>query len=105
MPPSTRYSRLNSWLDRFVQRPLHPSVRVVTARFGFRFMILLMFAAFPFPHGWGFARMFTILTGFNAISCSIMALIHHDRPNSRAMTHWDEALAMAALFVIARLAT
>jgi hypothetical protein len=105
MPPSTRYSRLNSWLDRFVQRPLHPSVRVVTARFGFRLMILFLFAAFPFPQGSGFARMFTILTGFNVISCSVLALIHRDKPNTRAMTHWDEALAMVALFVVALLVT
>jgi hypothetical protein len=105
MPPSPRYSRLNSWLDRFVQRPLHPSVRLVTARFGFRLMILFIFAAYPFLDGWGFARMFIVLTGFNAISCSVMALIHRDQPNTRAMTHWDEALAMVALFVVARLVT
>jgi hypothetical protein len=100
-PPTRR--RQDTWLDRFVRRPLHPSVRNVTARFGFRLMILLLFAAMPFPHGWGFARMFTILAGFNAISCSVMALIHRDRLNTRALTHWDEALAMVVLFVIARL--
>ena len=85
---------------QYANRPLDPSVEHVTRRFGVRLTVLLLFAAIPFPHGWGFPTMFIILTGVNALTCSLMALIRRERPDTRALTHWDEAIAMLSLYFI-----
>ena len=88
-----------------IQLPLHPSVAIVSKRLGTRLAILLIFAALPIPHGIGFAKMFVMLTGVNAITSTATALVRRERPDTRAMTHWDEAIIMTALFIIARLVT
>ena len=41
--------------------------------------------------------MFIVLTGTNALTCSLMALTRRERPDTRALTHWDEAFAMLFL--------
>ena len=87
------------------QMPLHPSVAIVSKRLATRLAILLIFAALPIPHGIGFAKMFVMLTGINAITSTAIALLRRERPDTRAMTHWDEAIVMTALFTIARLLT
>jgi len=87
------------------QMPLHPSVAIVSKRLATRLAILLIFAALPIPHGMGFAKMFVMLTGMNAITSTAIALLRRERPDTRAMTHWDEAIVMTALFTIARLLT
>lgn len=79
--------------------PLHPTVRQVCTRFAVRLLILTLFAALPFAHGWGFARMFITLTGINTLSLVFLATFRRERPDTSAMTHWDEAIAMAALCV------
>jgi hypothetical protein len=86
--------------QRLEKRPLDPSVFLVPKRFALRLAILLLFAAMPFMHGWSFAQLFIVLSGVNAMSCSLLALLHRERPLTSALTHWDEALAMAALCVI-----
>jgi hypothetical protein len=88
-----------------IQLPLHPSVAIVSKRLGTRLAVLLIFAALPIPHGIGFAKMFVMLTGINVITSTAMALLRRERPDTRAMTHWDEAIVMTALFTIARLLT
>ena len=82
---------------RYANHPLDPSVGYVTRRFGVRLIIVLLFAAIPIPHGWGFSTMFIVLTGTNALTCSLMALTRRERPDTRALTHWDEAFAMLFL--------
>ena len=88
-----------------IQLPLHPSVPIVSKRLATRLAILLMFAALPIPHGIGFAKMFMLLTGVNAVTSVAMATFRHERFDTRALTHWDEALVMAILFIAARLLT
>jgi hypothetical protein len=63
----------------------------------------MIFAALPLPHSWGFARMFAVLTGFNALTCFVTALLLRERPNTHALDHYDEGLWMAMLCVISRL--
>jgi hypothetical protein len=49
--------------------------------------------------------MFMLLTSVNVATSVAMATFRHERFDTRALTHWDEALVMAILFIIARLAT
>ena len=43
--------------------------------------------------------MFVVLTGFNALTCFITALLLREKPNSQALSHYDEGLWMAMLCV------
>ena len=86
-----------------MQLPLHPSVSIVSKRLAMRLAVLVMFAALPIPHGIGFVRMFTLLTGVSAATSVLMAAFRHEPFDTRALTHWDEALVMAVLFIAARL--
>jgi hypothetical protein len=88
------------FLQRLEKQPLDPSVFLVPKRFALRLAILLLFAAMPFVQGWGFARRFIVLSGVNAMSCCLLALLHREPPLTCALTHWDEALAMVALCAI-----
>jgi hypothetical protein len=45
------------------------------------------------------------LTGFNTLSLVFVATLRREHPNTGAMTHWDEAIAMAALCLIGMMAT
>ena len=94
-----------SWQNTrvWLKRPLDPSVPVVAKRFGVRLLILSFFAALPLSHGWGFATMFVALTGINALTCFFAALLLREKLNTGALNHYDEALGMAALFLIGRL--
>jgi hypothetical protein len=86
-----------------IQLPLHPSVPIVSKRLAKRLIILMIFAVLPVPHGIGFAKMFTLLTGINVVSSVATALFRRERFDTWALTHWDEALVMAGLFITARL--
>jgi len=89
-------------LHRFVRLPLDPSVAHVSRRFLVRFAILLVFSALPIAGG--FKGMFVLLTGVNAIMCAVWALLRRERPNGAGLTHWDEALAMSGMWLVAQLA-
>ena len=84
---------------------LDPSVAIVSKRLALRLAIVLMFAALPVAHGIGFAKMFILLTGVNALTSAAMAVFRREPFHTRALTHWDEALVMAALFTMAGVAT
>ena len=91
---------LQRWTSSSTRKPLDPSVVIVTKRFCVRLLVLMFFAALPIPNGPGFTKMFVLLTGTNALICAVMAVVHRERPNTRALTHWDEGLAMLALFMV-----
>ena len=86
-----------------LQQPVDPSVPLVARRFAVRLVIILIFAALPLAHGWGMLRMFVTLTGFNALTCFIAGLLLREKPNTQALTHYDEGLWMAVLCVVGRL--
>jgi hypothetical protein len=93
------WQRPTAWL----RRPVDPSVPMVARRFAIRLLILLPFAAVALSHGWGFAHMFVMLTGFNALYAFFTALIQREKFTAHTLNHYDEALGMAALCLIARL--
>jgi hypothetical protein len=76
---------------------------MVARRFAIRLLILLPFATLPPPQAGGFAHMFVMLTGFNALYAFFTALIQREMFNARTLNHYDEALGMAAICPIARL--
>jgi len=90
-------------LNTRLQQPVDPSVLIVGRRFAVRLLIVWIFAALPLPHSWGLLPMFVALTGFNALTCLLTALLLREKPNTSALNHYDEALGMAALFLIGRL--
>jgi len=103
-PEKVRWMRaLWQSLNGRLQQPVDPSVPIVARRFAFRFLIVMIFAALPLPHSWGFSRMFIVLTGFNALTCFVTALLLHEKPNTHALSHYDEGLWMAVLCVTVRL--
>jgi hypothetical protein len=75
----------------------------VTKRFAARLLIVLVFAALPLPHGWGFLPMFVALTGCNTVAAFFTALLRGEKLNTRTLTHYDEALWMAGLCLTGRL--
>ena len=85
------------------RRPLDPTVPIVARRFAIRLLIVWLFAVLPLPHSWGFLPMFVALTGFNALSCLLIALMLRENLGTFALNHYDEALWMAALCLIGRL--
>ena len=89
-------------LNARLQHPVDPSVPIVARRFAVRLLILLIFAALPLAHSWGFLPMFVALTGFNALACFFMALLLREKPNRHVLSHYDEAFWMAMLFLLGR---
>jgi hypothetical protein len=87
-------------LNGILGQTIDPSVPIVARRFAFRLLIVLIFAALPLPHSWGLLRMFVVLTGFNALTCFVKALLLREKPNTFALSHYDEALWMAMLCAI-----
>jgi hypothetical protein len=90
-------------LHGFVQFPLDPSVAQVAKRFTIRLVMLLILAALPIAGGIGFHRMVIALTGANAIMCAVWGLLRREKINGIGLTHWDEALVMAGLWLGAHL--
>jgi hypothetical protein len=83
-----------------VHRPLDPSVPLVLKRSALRLFIILLFSMPPVSGAVGFRQMFVILTGVNALTCAIWALIRRERPGGIDLTHWDEALIMTFLSLL-----
>ena len=83
-----------------MHRPLDPSVPLVLRRSAFRLFIVLLFSMTPISGIVGFRKMFVILTGVNALTCVIWALIRRERPGGLGLTHWDEALIMTFLSLL-----
>jgi hypothetical protein len=77
-------------------RILSPSQ--VLLRFFMRLAILLVFAAFGHA---GFGKGLAALTAMAAVLCALVAAVRREAPFPRALNHWDEALAFAALYFLA----
>ena len=71
----------------------------VLVRFGLRLLIIVGFASFGTV---GFSRGFGVLLWMSSILCAVAAIIKRERPFDVLLNHWDEAVAYAALFCLAR---
>lgn len=69
------------------------TIRVIV-RFWLRMIILLIFAAFGSIR---FDQTLTLLLGMSTILSAFLATFKREEPFGRAFTHWDEAIAYAAL--------
>jgi hypothetical protein len=67
----------------------------VLFRFGARMIILVSFAAFS---GTGFASGLATLMCMAIVFSSVVAIIKRERLLEKALNHWDETVAYAAVF-------
>jgi hypothetical protein len=70
---------------------------LVLFRFGMRIVILTTFAAFG---GVSFGTSMAALTAMAAILCTVVATVRRETIFSRALNHWDEAVAYAGLYFL-----
>jgi len=70
---------------------------LVLIRFGVRITILITFAAFSSA---GFGASLAALLAMASILCTVVATVRREAIFSRALNHWDEALAYAALYFL-----
>ena len=70
---------------------------LVMIRFSMRIIILVTFAAFSSV---GFGVGLAALLAMAALLCTVVATVRREVMFSRALTHWDEALAYAALYFL-----
>ncbi len=79
----------------------HPSRELspylVLIRFCMRITILVIFAAFS---SGGFGVSLAALLAMAALLCTVVATVRREAMFSRALSHWDEALAYAALYFL-----
>ena len=68
-------------------------------RFGFRIIILVGFASFG---GIGFTRSFAALLWMSVILSAVVAVVRRETPFGATLNYWDETVAYAALFCLAR---
>src|ERR1700686_58602 len=66
----------------------------VIARFCLRVIVLVIFAAFG---SIGFGRSLTALLWMSTILSAVLATLEREQPLDRALNHWDETMAYAAL--------
>jgi hypothetical protein len=66
-------------------------------RFFMRIIILVTFAAFSSV---GFGVGLAALLAMAALLCTVVATVRREAMLSRALNHWDEALAYAALYFL-----
>ncbi len=66
----------------------------VIVRFCLRMIILVIFAAFG---SIGFGRSLTALLWMSTILSAVLATLEREQPLDRALNHWDETMAYAAL--------
>jgi hypothetical protein len=66
----------------------------VIIRFFLRMTILVVFAAFG---GIGFGRNLATLLWMSIVLCAVIGTLKREPPIDRALNHWDEAVAYAAL--------
>jgi len=71
----------------------------VLVRFAMRLLIIIGFASFGSV---GFARSFAALLWMSTILCAVAGIIKRERPFDVMLNHWDETVAYAALFCLAR---
>ena len=69
------------------------SIQVIV-RFCLRMAVLLIFAAFG---SIGFDRSLTALLWMSTMLSAVLAALAHEEPLDRALNHWDETMAYAAL--------
>ena len=69
------------------------SIQVIV-RFCLRVAVLLIFAAFG---SIGFDRSLTALLWMSTVLSAVLATLAHEEPLDRALNHWDETMAYAAL--------
>jgi len=74
-----------------------PSAALVPVRFCMRIVILMTFAALGSV---GFGTGLAALSAMAAIVCTVVATVKGETAFSRALNHWDEALAYAALYFL-----
>jgi hypothetical protein len=70
---------------------------LVLIRFCMRIIILVTFAAFGTV---GFGMSLAAMLAMAALLCTLVATIRRETMFSRAINHWDEALAYAALYFL-----
>lgn len=79
----------------------HPSRQLspylVLIRFCVRIIILITFAAFGSV---GFGMSLAALLAMAALLCTVVATVRREAMFSRALNHWDEAIAYAALYFL-----
>jgi hypothetical protein len=68
-------------------------------RLGFRIIIMVGFAGFG---GIGFVRSFAALLSMSVILSAVVAVIRRETPFGVTLNYWDETVAYAALFCLAR---
>lgn len=76
-------------------RKLNPYL--VLVRFCVRITILITFAAFGSV---GFGVSLAALLTMAALLCTVVATVRRETMFSRALNHWDEAVAYAALYFL-----
>jgi hypothetical protein len=69
----------------------------VLVRFGFRLLILVIFAMFG---SIGFGNSLVALLWMSAILCAVMAVIRREQPYDAMLNHWDEMVAYAAMCML-----
>ena len=70
---------------------------LVLIRFCMRIIILITFAAFGSV---GFGVSLAALLAMASILCTVVATVKRETLLSRALNHWDEAVAYAALYLL-----
>jgi len=70
---------------------------LVLVRFCVRITILITFAAFS---SIGFGSSLAALLAMAALLCTVVATVKRETMFSRALSHWDEAVAYAALYFL-----
>lgn len=71
----------------------------VLIRFSLRMLVLVGFASFG---AIGFVRSLAALLWMSTILSAVVAVMRRDRPFDTMLNHWDETVAYAALFCLAR---
>jgi hypothetical protein len=66
----------------------------VIVRFGLRMIILTVFATFG---SIGFGRSLAALLGMSTILSAVIGAMRREPPFDKALNHWDETVAYAAL--------
>ncbi len=69
----------------------------VLIRFGFRLLVLIIFAMFG---SIGFGRSLAALLWMSMILCAVIAVMRHEPPFDAALNHWDESVTYAAICML-----
>jgi hypothetical protein len=68
-------------------------------RFGFRIVILMIFARFG---GIGFVKSLAVLLWMSVLLSAVFAAIRRETPFGATLNYWDETFAYTALFCLTR---